>query len=154
MIMDLVEGETLDMVLKRGALPVEESLNIFRQICQGVMCAHEHGILHRDLKPSNIMLEKSHRADSNPRLTARVLDFGIAKILESDEALMRTRTGEIFGTPTYMSPEQAEARKLDRRSDIYSLTCVLYEMLTGSPPFIGSRPSICFINIATKSLCL
>ena len=133
MIMDLIEGETLDLILKRRPLAIEESLAIMRQICAGVSYAHENGILHRDLKPSNVILQ-----EENGLVIARVLDFGIAKFFESDQkGLLQTRTGDIFGTPAYMSPEQAQGLKLDQRSDIYSLGCIFYEMLTGQPPVIG-----------------
>jgi len=133
MIMDLIKGQTLDALLKHGPLPVTESLAIVRQICQGMIRAHDRGILHRDLKPSNVMLE-----DQGETRVARILDFGIAKILQDNEAgSNNTRTGEIFGTPAYMSPEQIAGQKLDQRSDVYAVGCILYELLTGQPPVIG-----------------
>jgi serine/threonine protein kinase len=132
MIMDLVKGETLEAVIKEGSLNVRETLETIKQICNGVRCAHENGILHRDLKPSNIILEKQ-----GDKTVARVLDFGIAKIMEDEDGLLKTRTGEIFGTPAYMSPEQASGTKVDQRSDIYAIGCILYEMLTGQPPAVG-----------------
>jgi serine/threonine protein kinase len=134
MVMDLVKGETLAQLLKRsGALSIDDSITIISQICAGVICAHERGILHRDLKPSNVILEQV-----GEKRVARVLDFGIAKILETDDLVSRmTRTGELLGTPSYMSPEQVNGQKLDHRSDIYSVGCMFYEMLTGSPPILG-----------------
>ena len=133
MIMDLIHGETLDQILKNGPFDVSQATQIMHQICAGVAFAHSQGILHRDIKPSNVIIENTPNGS-----VARVLDFGIAKLLDSDEAgMLKTRTGEIFGTPSYMSPEQAEGRKLDQRSDLYSLGCVFYEMLTGQPPVVG-----------------
>jgi serine/threonine protein kinase len=134
MVMDKVEGTTLAQLLEtKGAMEVEQGLNIVLQVCQGVRCAHENGILHRDLKPGNVILETE-----GEKFSARVLDFGIAKILENEgSAANLTRTGELLGTPAYMSPEQANGEKVDQRSDIYSVGCILYEVLTGQPPFIG-----------------
>jgi serine/threonine protein kinase len=133
MIMDLIKGQTLDALLKDGPLTVTESLAIVRQICQGMSRAHDRGILHRDLKPSNVMLE-----NQGVTRVARILDFGIAKILQDNEVgSNNTRTGEIFGTPAYMSPEQIAGQKLDQRSDVYAVGCILYELLTGQPPVIG-----------------
>jgi serine/threonine protein kinase len=134
MVMDLVVGETLDKRLKNGPLSLDESLEIIKQVCAGVACAHENGVLHRDLKPSNIILE-NHGKEK----VARVLDFGIAKIVqESGTAALKTRTGELFGTPAYMSPEQIGGGTLDQRSDIFALGCILYELLTGQPPVVGN----------------
>ena len=136
MIMDLVKGETLAQYLKRkGDLTIEESLQIISDICAGVICAHEKNILHRDLKPSNVILD-----ETGEKRVARVLDFGLAKMLENEGMVARmTRTGEVMGTPSYMSPEQVNGHKLDQRSDIYSIGCILYEMLTGSPPILGKN---------------
>ena len=133
MVMDLIDGETVEAMLKKGPLSISASLDIARQICAGMMCAHENGILHRDLKPSNVILQKNQDAP-----VVKILDFGIAKVLEDSEmGAMKTRTGEVFGTPAYMSPEQVSGEALDQRSDIYSVGCILYEMLTGQPPVIG-----------------
>jgi eukaryotic-like serine/threonine-protein kinase len=133
MVMDLVAGETLDKRLKQGPLSVNESLEIIKQVCAGVACAHENGVLHRDLKPSNIILEEQGSEKS-----ARVLDFGIAKIVQETDAAVKTRTGELFGTPTYMSPEQISGETLDQRSDVFAIGCILYELLTGQPPVVGN----------------
>lgn len=134
MVMEFIEGQTLHEHLKRvGRLPVKEALNIFIPICFALEYAHEQGVIHRDLKPSNIILETF---DKGATFVPKVVDFGIAKISEEEgEAL--TRTGEVFGTPLYMSPEQCTGMKVDHRSDIYSLGCVMYEALTGTPPFCG-----------------
>jgi serine/threonine protein kinase len=134
MVMDLVAGETLDRRLKQGPLSINESLEIIKMVCAGAACAHENGVLHRDLKPSNIILEEQGREK-----IARVLDFGIAKIVQdTDNAALKTRTGELFGTPTYMSPEQIGGETLDQRSDIFAIGCILYELLTGQPPVVGN----------------
>jgi len=127
LVLELVEGQSLDKVLKRrGKLPVDEALTIFKQVLDAVGHAHEKGVIHRDLKPSNIMV----CADGS----AKVTDFGIAKVL-GDTKL--TRTGTSMGSPDYMSPEQVLGKKdIDHRTDIYSLGATLYEMLTGRPPFV------------------
>jgi serine/threonine-protein kinase len=138
--MELLEGETLSARLKRtGPLPVDEAVPIFIQLCQGIAFAHERGIVHRDIKPGNIMLLKGDGTESSA--TAKILDFGIAKVTqeETNEAQSITRTGEIIGSPLYMSPEQCAGLKVDKRSDIYSLGCVFFEALTGCPPFIGEN---------------
>jgi TolB-like protein len=128
--MPYVEGESLrDRLRRERQLPVEDALRITREAAQALQYAHEHGVVHRDIKPENLLLTK----DGN----TLVADFGIARGLEGDEHL--TKTGSGMGTPAYMSPEQASGDKsLDARSDIYSLGCVLYEMLAGEPPFTGS----------------
>lgn len=136
MVMDFVDGETLSEKLKReGPLFKEEFIRIFSQVLGAIQHAHAKGILHRDLKPSNIMLRK----DAEPEHCIKLVDFGIAKMIEASdrEKIQLTRTGEALGSPLYMSPEQALGRSVDRRSDLYSLGCVMYESLTGSPPFMG-----------------
>jgi TolB-like protein len=131
--MPYVEGESLRGRLERtGALPLEEALRLTGEAADALDYAHRHGVVHRDIKPENILLSGGH---------ARVADFGIAQALEAagDERL--TGTGIMVGTPAYMSPEQgAGARTLDGRSDIYSLGCVLFELLTGELPFSGPTP--------------
>ncbi len=123
--MEYVPGEDLKSLIRRvGELPVAKSMAIAGQICEGLSEAHGLGIVHRDLKPSNVMIDK----DGN----ARIMDFGIAR---SIEAKGTTDTDLVIGTPEYMSPEQAEGSDVDRRSDIYSLGIILYEMLTGRLPF-------------------
>lgn len=137
LVMDLIEGRSLSTILnEEGALPVERAVKILSQVCDAVAVAHDNGIVHRDLKPSNICLVKQ----SDGSEAVRILDFGIAKILSDDAAdvLKLTQTGEVFGSPLYMSPEQCMAAKVDYRSDIYSLGCVIYETLTGNPPLAGA----------------
>src|SRR5262249_20302322 len=112
---------------KRGRLPIPQTVHIALQLCSALEAAEDEGVVHRDLKPANILLD---RADN-----VYVTDFGLAKSLESDVGM--TRVGEYLGTPRYMSPEQAEAKPTDHRTDIYSLGLILYEMVTGDLPFHG-----------------
>ena len=131
-VMEFVDGRGLDSLLKeRGRLMLPNALNIFSQVCDGLAYVHRQGILHRDMKPSNIMIE--HSASDSPKV--KLVDFGVAKIIDETAAKSLTQTGEVIGSPLYMSPEQAKGLALDQRSDIYSLGCVFYEMLTGYPPF-------------------
>ncbi|MBA3857309.1 MAG: hypothetical protein C0507_10420 [Cyanobacteria bacterium PR.3.49] len=136
-LMELVEGVTLaDEVKKLGRLPMKRAIKIFIQVAFAIDYAHEHKIIHRDLKPSNIMLEKKEGEENE---SVKVVDFGIAKLTGVDEFNQQTltKTGEIFGSPLYMSPEQCTGTTIDHRSDLYSLGCLFYEALTGAPPFIG-----------------
>jgi serine/threonine-protein kinase len=128
-VMDYIQGQSLkDLIGENGTLDENRAVELFSQICEGLACAHDNGILHRDLKPSNIML-----IEENHRKLVKIVDFGIAKIATSDLSL--TSTGELVGSPLYMSPEQCRGQKLDRRSDIYSFGCIMYECLSGHPPF-------------------
>ncbi|MFN8551328.1 MAG: protein kinase [Candidatus Obscuribacterales bacterium] len=135
--MELVQGESLAARLKRGALAINEALPVFIQVCKGLAHAHDHSVVHRDVKPGNIMLlEQLHIGTEG---SVKILDFGIAKLGDQDDGRVQsvTRTGEIFGSPLYMSPEQCAGSKVDHRSDIYSLGCVMFEALTGTTPFVG-----------------
>ncbi len=137
-LMELVEGSTLaDEIKKSGRLELERALKIFIKVAFAIQYAHEHKVIHRDLKPSNIMLSKSSLAHE-PEIV-KVVDFGIAKLTGQDEFNQQTltKTGEVFGSPLFMSPEQCIGIAVDHRSDLYSLGCVFYETLTGAPPFIG-----------------
>ncbi len=133
--MDYVEGKNLaDLVSEYGPMPLTAFLDIFLQVCDGVDCAHRNGILHRDLKPANIMVLEAAKG----KRLAKVLDFGLAKLTKHDRSKQSlTAVGDVFGSPFYMSPEQCTGDKLDRRSDIYSLGCTMFECLTGQPPFTG-----------------
>ncbi len=136
MIMDFVEGQTLAARIdKQGPMPVGYAIPICTQICDALQHAHDKGVLHRDIKPNNMMLTDLDREIP----TLKILDFGLAKVIHPDgkESKHLTRTGETVGSPLYMSPEQCQGVDLDRRSDIYSLGCVIYECLTGSPPHVG-----------------
>ncbi|PYP77118.1 MAG: hypothetical protein DMD35_16485 [Gemmatimonadetes bacterium] len=129
-VMPFVVGETLRSRLEReGRLPIDDALRITAEVADALGYSHERGITHRDIKPENILLERGH---------AVVADFGIARAVAATGSERLTETGFAVGTPTYMSPEQAVGElNLDGRSDLYSLGCVLYEMLTGKPPFTG-----------------
>jgi len=138
LVMEFVEGPTLAQHLKQHArIPWQSALQIFIPICFAMGYAHDQGVIHRDIKPSNIILAGDVNASN---FIPKVVDFGIAKLQFGDEseALTLTKTGEIFGTPLYMSPEQCAGTGVDSRSDIYALGCVLFESLTGAPPFKGS----------------
>ncbi|MBA3859810.1 MAG: hypothetical protein C0507_23120 [Cyanobacteria bacterium PR.3.49] len=138
-IMDLVEGDSLaDLLSKHGRLSVDKATNIFIQVGFALSYAHSNGVVHRDIKPSNIMIQ-SVDDDKTLGSVVKVVDFGIAKLTGQDEFNQQTltRTGEIFGSPLYMSPEQCLGTGVDHRSDLYSLGCVLYEALTGAPPLVG-----------------
>ena len=140
-VMEYVEGQTLaEYLKKKQSLSVEEALQMFIPICGALAYAHDHGVIHRDIKPGNIMLAVGERDAAN--VVPKIVDFGIAKLTFGEDAvgLTLTKTGEIFGTPLYMSPEQCAGTSVDHRSDIYSVGCVLFEALTGSPPFSGNSP--------------
>jgi tetratricopeptide (TPR) repeat protein len=127
--MAFVEGEDLhDAITKDGKLPFPRALRIARQLCSALDAAHAEGVVHRDLKPRNILLDGADQV--------YVSDFGLAKSVEAQAAAM-TRTGDILGTPLYMSPEQIEAKDVDHRSDLYSLGLIFFEMVTGDIPFPG-----------------
>ncbi|HEY5951519.1 MAG TPA: serine/threonine-protein kinase, partial [Kofleriaceae bacterium] len=134
-VMEFLEGESLDGRLKRlGIMPVAEALRITRQAAGSLAAAHARNIVHRDLKPDNIFIVRDPEAMGGER--PKILDFGIAKLAADETNRMRTRTGMVMGTPVYMSPEQCRgAGKVDHRSDIYSLGCVLYHLIAGRPPF-------------------
>src|ERR1700726_3898651 len=141
LVMELVAGETLaERVKREGALPIEEALAICKQIAEALEAAHEKGIIHRDLKPANVKV--------TPESKVKVLDFGLAKAFEGDTAnenpsnsptLSRAATmqGVILGTAAYMSPEQARGKVVDKRTDLWSFGCVLFELLTGKQAFSG-----------------
>lgn len=136
LVMDLLSGPTLSHILEeRTNLNAEEAAPIIKQICDALADAHKHGVIHRDVKPDNIVLEEHN----NQKNWVKVVDFGIAKLVHgNEETLTRiTRTGTVCGSPTYMSPEQFQGGEIDHRSDIYSLGCVLFEVLTGRVPFMS-----------------
>ena len=143
--MPYVEGESLRDRLRRGPLPGREALRIARQTAQALEYAHQRGVVHRDVKPENILLT----ADGN----TLVADFGIARPIGPTAEAGLTTVGLVVGTPGYMSPEQAVGEAdLDGRSDVYSLGCVLYEMLTGRPPFVGpTAPAVIAKQVTTPA---
>lgn len=134
--MEYIEGATLeDHLIKRGTLTLDEALNIFIQVCDGVDYAHRNNIVHRDIKPANIMLLRQ----AGGKFAVKILDFGLVKLINADQNRQSlTAVGDIFGSPFYMSPEQCVGGKIDNRSDIYSVGCTLFECLTGRPPFVGN----------------
>lgn len=137
LVMDYLQGTTLsDEIQKQGRLSIERIVRIFTQVCDALEHAHKNGVIHRDLKPSNIMLVES----DGQKDFVKIVDFGIAKLVpqEGEEIQQLTQTGEIFGSPLYMSPEQCMGKGQDARSDIYSLGCVIYEAVTGHPPLVGT----------------
>jgi tetratricopeptide (TPR) repeat protein/tRNA A-37 threonylcarbamoyl transferase component Bud32 len=149
LIMDLVDGISLsDAITQDGPLGPQRAIDIFTQACDGLQHAHTKGVIHRDLKPSNIMLVKT--ADGQD--VVKVLDFGIAKVMpqEGDHKMKLTQTGEVFGSPLYMSPEQCMGRPVDQRSDIYSMGCLIYEALTGKPPLEGANAFDTFFKHTTE----
>lgn len=137
-VMELIDGETLQSLIGTyGGLPPSRFFPIFEQVCDALAHAHSRGVIHRDLKPSNIIIAKS---DSGGDF-AKVVDFGIAKVINqhSLESQELTRTGDIMGSPMYMSPEQCIGEETDARTDVYALGCVMYEAITGKPPLYGEN---------------
>ncbi|MCW2915779.1 MAG: serine/threonine protein kinase [Actinomycetia bacterium] len=135
LVMELVQGRTLAEVLRGGPLAPERAASVVLDVLEALEHCHAKGVVHRDIKPANIMLD-----ESGPRPVVKVMDFGIARLL-SEEATRLTSTGMLIGTPAYLSPEQADGKLVLPASDLYSLGCVLYELLTGRPPFAGETPS-------------
>jgi len=146
-VMPFIEGETLRARLSRlGRLPLAEVLRITEDIARALQFAHRHRVVHRDIKPENIILDRDR---------ALVLDFGIALALDGAEASRRTLPGLTVGTVQYMSPEQfGTDAPIDGRSDIYSLACVVYEMIGGHPPFTGGLTAVMHRHVAMKPRCL
>ncbi|MGE5466321.1 MAG: serine/threonine-protein kinase [Ignavibacteria bacterium] len=128
MAMEFIEGREVKDLLSEGrALPPAQAISVAAQVAEGLAYAHQRGIVHRDIKPANIMVLASG--------AAKITDFGIARIQQSD---VKTRTGVLLGSPKYMAPEQVLGQPIDHRADIFALGIVLYEMLTGKPPFAGN----------------
>ena len=161
LVLELVEGETLEERIRRGPIPVEKALGIASKIADALGEAHERGIVHRDLKPANIKLTRDDDDDDDGDIS--VLDFGLAKALSEDAteadvassmsptiARAGTRLGVILGTAAYMSPEQAKGKRVDRRTDVFAFGCVLYEMLTGRKAFEGDVVSEVIASVLAR----
>jgi serine/threonine-protein kinase len=139
MALELIEGNSLHALLvERRVLPVEQILDLSRQVCAGLDYAQSHGVIHRDIKPANIMI--------TPDQTVKIMDFGIAK---AGGGL--TSAGQVLGTPNYMSPEQVKGRTLDGRSDLFSWGVILYEMVTGEKPFTGQNVTTIIYKIVNEN---
>src|SRR6266702_266179 len=131
-VMEYVEGRTLRDVLKaEGRLPIHRAMEITAEVCGALDFSHRNGIVHRDIKPANVMI--------TPAGAVKVMDFGIARALSNNAATV-TQTAAVIGTAQYLSPEQARGEPVDARSDVYSTGCLLYELVTGGPPFSGDSP--------------
>lgn len=144
LLMEFVEGPTLEQWLNRYRPPITEIEIVFRAICTGVGVAHHRGLIHRDLKPSNVLL-----AVVDDRIVPKVADFGLARQVDTDSS-RHTRTGSTMGTPGYMPPEQIrDASSVDRRGDLWSLGCILYRMATGVPAFDGDDLIELFTQVAS-----
>ena len=142
--MEFLQGQSLADRLRDGPpLSTAETIDVFLQVARGLAAAHDKNIIHRDMKPENVFLAEKHG-----RRVVKILDFGIAKVSGAEGASSLTRTGAIFGTPHYMSPEQAMGTPLDHRSDIYSVGVILYEVLAGRVPFEAES----FMGILTKHI--
>jgi Tol biopolymer transport system component len=155
LILELVDGPTLADRIARGRIPLDEAITIAQQIADALAAAHDHGVIHRDLKPANVKLR--------PDGTVKVLDFGLAKVFAEDSvasepfnsptlSLGATHVGVILGTAAYMSPEQARGKAVDRRTDVWSFGCVLYEMLTGRRAFGGDEVSDTLAFVITRDV--
>ncbi len=131
-VMEYVDGDTLrDIVRSEGPMAPRRAMEIISDVCAALDFSHRNGIVHRDVKPANVMINRAG--------AVKVMDFGIARAI-SDASSPMTQTAAVIGTAQYLSPEQARGEQVDARSDVYSLGCVLFEILTGEPPFKGDSP--------------
>ncbi len=134
LVMEFLQGQSLDQILQEEKrLSARRTVEIMLQVADGLMHAHQENIVHRDIKPSNIMMTP---LDSGEEV-AKIVDFGLARIMDGDDQKL-SQTGEAFGSPLYMSPEQCLGNPIDARTDIYGLGCVIYECISGNVPFRGS----------------
>jgi eukaryotic-like serine/threonine-protein kinase len=149
LVMELVRGEDLGVILRRdGPMPFSRTRVILLQVCEALSEAHEAGIIHRDLKPENLLVSRAR----DGRDLVKVLDFGLAKLRDSEELNQVTARGSLVGTPFYMSPEQIRAEDLDPRADIYSLGALMYRMVTGEHPFTATTPVAVLTQHLTEPL--
>src|SRR5258706_1760693 len=145
--MQLIDGEPLDRMLGDGPVPAMRALRIARDIASALSETHAAEVVHRDLKPSNIMWRRDRNGDD--RIT--LVDFGIAVCKPGNADATRLTTGGLIGTPHYMSPEQAQGEQVDARSDLYGLGCLLFELVTGAPPFDGSGFEVLLAHIGRRA---
>ncbi len=146
--MEYIPGKSLDRILQKGIpMPLHWVARILAQLCEVLQEAHDNLVVHRDLKPSNLMMVDS---PNSAKIQLKVLDFGIAKILENDNSDVHTSTGQFLGTAQYTGPEQASGAKIDHRSDIYSVGVILYELLTGARPFTGPVYQLIFGHLYSQ----
>ena len=141
-VMAFLEGRPLSKKIAEGPLKLNEALSVAGQIAEGLEAAHENGVVHRDIKPDNIMLLKGSRG------LVKIMDFGLAQLAGSSKL---TRGGSTLGTMSYMSPEQAQGAEVDRRSDVWSFGVVLYEMVSGQPPFRGDFDQAVVYSIVNEA---
>ncbi|MBK8253765.1 MAG: serine/threonine protein kinase [Polyangiaceae bacterium] len=151
LVIEHVNGTPLDRVIEQQKrLPVKDAVEIALQVCAGLGTAHAGDVVHRDLKPANVLYS---RDDQTGRFFVKVADFGLAKVMQGSKSVTAlTEHDMIFGTPEYMAPEQARGDEVDARSDIYALGCVLYELLTGEPPFRESSAMVTMTAHLTKEV--
>jgi Serine/threonine protein kinase len=144
LVMEFAAGDTLESIIEeRGTIDAGSALQIVIQICEGMVHAHANGVVHRDLKPSNVIVEPAE-------CCVKVVDFGIAKLTDEGKGLTLTPQGRLIGTPSYMSPEQMSGDEVDARSDIYSIGCILFHLLAGTPPFASDTSIEVLQNARTK----
>jgi serine/threonine-protein kinase len=141
--LELLEGEDLATAIRRGDLSLAEITEIGSQVLEGLAAAHARGVIHRDIKPGNVFLTRTERGD----LRVRLLDFGIAKEVETEDLLYSTTKEKVLGTPHYMSPEQMSGGDIDGRTDLWSVGALLFHALTGRPPFDAENYNMMVVQI-------
>jgi serine/threonine protein kinase len=151
-VMEHIAGTDLGFIIERVApMPVTQACEIMLQVLAALAAAHDQGVIHRDVKPSNILLFKGRNDEGEIVDLVKVCDFGLAKLTNSSQLLKSwTLTGSIAGTPLYMAPEQAMGSEVDARADVYSAGIILYEMLTGRPPFVGKAATDVLLKVVTQ----